>query len=100
MVAILSLQSPLVIDFTPHPRLKECVNKERATAEGPGTKGAASEDGANSVSDELIHREEDDHKPCSVLLMPCSLLIFKDQAYSGKKNYFWVILIVIFPFEY
>lgn len=48
VVAILSLQSPVVIDFNPHSQLQDVSSKA----------------------------------PCSVLLMPCSLLIFKDEAYS------------------
>lgn len=81
VVAILSLQSPLVIDFTPHPRLKEVTNKGRVTADGLNSNGA-SEVSENGMSDESVHSQDDSHQPSSVLLMPCSLLIFKDQAYS------------------
>lgn len=59
--AILSLGSPVVMNFTPHSRLSECNE-------------AYSQRSNNAASD----------SPCSfpVLLMPCSLLIFKDLAYS------------------
>lgn len=64
VVAILSLGSPVVMDFTPHARLKldsqEVIDKDS--------------DGEKWL---------DDHQPFSVILMPRSLLIFKDKAYSG-----------------
>ncbi|XP_030481354.1 alkylated DNA repair protein ALKBH6 homolog [Cannabis sativa] len=56
VVAILSLGSPAVMDFTPHSRLMEENHKDDKTLDNP--------------------------RPFSVLLMPCSLLIFKDSAYS------------------
>ncbi|ONK62813.1 uncharacterized protein A4U43_C07F8400 [Asparagus officinalis] len=82
VVAILSLQSPVVIDFTPHPRLKECKDKDKVTAENQDITDSSSKVGENGLSDELIPREEYDRQPQSLLLMPRSLLIFKDQAYS------------------
>ncbi|XP_054787092.1 uncharacterized protein LOC129293255 [Prosopis cineraria] len=70
VVAILSLGSPVVMDFTPHSRLKLDAHDAIATNDDDGT----------------IETEKskwlDDHHPFSVLLMPRSLLIFKDQAYS------------------
>ncbi|GMI95967.1 AlkB homolog 6 [Hibiscus trionum] len=60
VVAILSLGSPVVMDFTPHSRLDSCKN---TSTDNNGT---------------------EKHHPFSVLLMPRSLLIFKDDAYSGK----------------
>ncbi|XP_062076301.1 alkylated DNA repair protein ALKBH6 homolog isoform X2 [Humulus lupulus] len=57
VVAILSLGSPAVMDFTPHSRLMEKSHED---------------------DDQRL----DDHQPFSVLLMPRSLLIFKDSAYS------------------
>jgi len=68
VVAILSLGSPVVMDFTPHARFKQ-----------------DSQDGTDKDSDFEIGKDKwlDDHHPFSVLLMPRSLLIFKDIAYSG-----------------
>ncbi|CAK8532498.1 unnamed protein product [Lathyrus sativus] len=69
VVAILSLGSPVVMDFTPHTRLKldsQVINKE--------SDGETIE----IVKDKWL----DDHRPFSVILMPRSLLIFKDNAYS------------------
>ncbi|KAL5563747.1 hypothetical protein UlMin_033494 [Ulmus minor] len=59
VVAILSLGSPAVMDFTPHSRLR---SRDSTTTE-----------------DEI---GRDNCSPFSVLLMPRSLLIFKDTAYS------------------
>ncbi|XP_020517586.1 alpha-ketoglutarate-dependent dioxygenase alkB homolog 6 isoform X6 [Amborella trichopoda] len=56
IVAILSLGSPAVMNFTPHLKLTECVTH---------------------VPDQI-----DKHCTLSVALIPCSLLIFKDSAYS------------------
>ncbi|KAK6945563.1 Alpha-ketoglutarate-dependent dioxygenase AlkB-like [Dillenia turbinata] len=67
VVAILSLGSPVVMDFSPHSRLRQSTN----TAETE-----SSVDEGNST------RWLDDHRPFSILLMPRSLLIFKDEAYS------------------
>jgi alkylated DNA repair protein alkB family protein 6 len=72
VVAILSLGSPVVMDFTPHARLKldsqEVIDKE--------SDGETIETGKEKWID--------DHHPFSIILMPRSLLIFKDKAYSGK----------------
>ncbi|KAJ3684627.1 hypothetical protein LUZ61_013791 [Rhynchospora tenuis] len=65
VVAIISLMSPLVIDFTPHQRLRK-LNPDEVTTE----------------ESEVICEKSDDPKDCSLLLMPCSLIIFKDEAYS------------------
>ncbi|KAL8143086.1 hypothetical protein V2J09_016118 [Rumex salicifolius] len=65
--AILSLGSPVVMDFTPHPKLEPCGNA--------------------SEHDTSIDKQGDFSKSqssFSLLLMPRSLLIFKDLAYSGK----------------
>ncbi|KAL4297707.1 hypothetical protein GQ457_12G003720 [Hibiscus cannabinus] len=61
VVAILSLGSPVVMDFTPHSRLDSCKN---------------------TLTD---NNGAEKHRPFSALLMPRSLLIFKDDAYSGKS---------------
>ncbi|KAJ1689294.1 hypothetical protein LUZ63_013449 [Rhynchospora breviuscula] len=65
VVAIISLMSPVVIDFTPHQRLRK-LNPDEITTE----------------ESEVIYEKNDDPKDCSLLLMPCSLIIFKDEAYS------------------
>ncbi|KAJ9558851.1 hypothetical protein OSB04_013465 [Centaurea solstitialis] len=67
VVAILSLGSPVVMDFTPHSSLIDNKSDidDRGLAEG---------------SD---HEHLHNHSPFSVALMPGSLLIFKDTAYSG-----------------
>ncbi|KAF5482300.1 hypothetical protein F2P56_002882 [Juglans regia] len=70
VVAILSLGSSVVMDFTPHSRLSLCTNDVK-------------DDNSNGATSD-IEKDEclDDHHPFSVLLMPRSLLIFKDEAYS------------------
>lgn len=71
VVAILSLGSPVVMDFSPHLRLRsgdDCVSKDQS----PG-----------GVAESCVPERGNQH-PFSVLLMPRSLLIFKDDAYSGK----------------
>lgn len=74
VVAILSLGSPVVMDFTPHPSLRLSTeplgNKE--------TQNMANERPMLMSAD----RSSDKHPPFPVVLMPRSLLIFKDEAYS------------------
>ncbi|XP_061351739.1 alkylated DNA repair protein ALKBH6 homolog [Gastrolobium bilobum] len=70
VVAILSLESPVVMDFTPHARLK--LDPQHVTDRD-------SDEGAFEIGED---KWLDDHHPFSVLLMPRSLLIFKDKAYS------------------
>uniref|UniRef100_A0A1J3JH41 Alpha-ketoglutarate-dependent dioxygenase alkB-like protein 6 n=1 Tax=Noccaea caerulescens TaxID=107243 RepID=A0A1J3JH41_NOCCA len=68
VVAILSLGSPVVMDFSPHLRLRssdDCVSRD-----------------PNPSAAESCVRERDNQHSFSVLLMPRSLLIFKDEAYS------------------
>ncbi|OVA08853.1 Oxoglutarate/iron-dependent dioxygenase [Macleaya cordata] len=74
VVAILSLGSPAVMNFTPHSRLKESSNTGRNTAEDTNSDKVEAYNEADVCSDI--------HQPSSILLMPCSLLIFKDEAYS------------------
>ncbi|XVE90734.1 hypothetical protein DITRI_Ditri20bG0101000 [Diplodiscus trichospermus] len=76
VVAILSLGLPVVMDFTPHSRLKSCESTLKNNV-GDET----SDVGAVSIE---ANKGMDNHHPFSVLLMPRSLLIFKDDAYSGK----------------
>ncbi|KAL0460544.1 UNVERIFIED_CONTAM: Alpha-ketoglutarate-dependent dioxygenase alkB6 [Sesamum latifolium] len=75
VVAILSLGSPVVMDFVPHPSFR----------------GTATEISGNNNED-IISKPENiemssgeylsEYRPFSVALMPRSLLIFKDKAYS------------------
>ncbi|XP_022132366.1 alpha-ketoglutarate-dependent dioxygenase alkB homolog 6 [Momordica charantia] len=67
VVAILSLGSPVVMDFTPHSRLISCTDKLEENFNDEDTNGTS---------------EVKTHRPFSILLMPRSLLIFKDEAYS------------------
>lgn len=68
VVAILSLGSPVVMDFTPHSRLKSCADELTENIDDKDSNGTT-------------HQPH----PFSILLMPRSLLIFKDEAYSGKS---------------
>ncbi|XP_022766274.1 alpha-ketoglutarate-dependent dioxygenase alkB homolog 6 isoform X1 [Durio zibethinus] len=74
VVAILSLGSPVVMDFTSHSRLKSCKSTLRENVE----------DKTSNVGAEAVEGNEgmDNHGPFSILLVPRSLLIFKDDAYS------------------
>ncbi|KAE8658332.1 inactive serine/threonine-protein kinase [Hibiscus syriacus] len=72
VVAILSLGSPVVMDFTPHSRLDSC---RRTSTDDNGA---------------------EKHQPFSVLLMPRSLLIFKDDAYSGKLNVIGCFRLIVY----
>ncbi|XP_031400355.1 alpha-ketoglutarate-dependent dioxygenase alkB homolog 6 isoform X4 [Punica granatum] len=67
VVAILSLGSPVVMDFTPHSSLRSCSSKPTISSED------ANQD---------VGMWTDNHHPFSVALMPRGLLIFKDEAYS------------------
>ena len=80
VVAIISLMSPLVIDFTPHQKIRDQNNDEVKTIE----------------PEVIVSESNGDQKDCSLLLMPCSLVIFKDQAYSGK--YYYVMCSALFEF--
>ncbi|KAH1090571.1 hypothetical protein J1N35_017828 [Gossypium stocksii] len=77
VVAILSLGSPVVMDFTPHSRLNSCKSTVMESVVDKTSDVKAAEIEGNDGQDK--------HQPFSVLLMPRSLLIFKDDAYSGKK---------------
>lgn len=72
-MAIVSLGSPVVMDFSPHLGLTISTNQlGNSTEEERSCAGAP--DG----------NLQKNYKPFSVLLMPRSLLIFKDKAYSGS----------------
>lgn len=75
VVAILSLGSPVVMDFTPHSSLKLGTNTVIKEDEDKFHDGGA--------GDFETERGLNGHHAFSVLLMPRSLLIFKDEAYSG-----------------
>lgn len=74
VVAILSLGSPVVIDFTPHPNLSSGVDAHGNSAEA---KISDQEAAVMSSCGQL-----DNFHPFSIILMPRSLLIFKDMVYS------------------
>ena len=59
------------MDFTPHARFK---------LDPQDVVGKDSDEGTPEIEKD---KWLDDHHPFSVLLMPRSLLIFKDKAYSG-----------------
>lgn len=59
------------MDFTPHSRLKSCADQ-------------LTENFDDKDSNETS--EVETHRPFSILLMPRSLLIFKDEAYSGTSS--------------
>lgn len=71
VVAIISLGSPAVMTFTPHPRLLSLQHK------GNNEKYPTKSDG----SEEDV-RDQDNHLSYSAVLLPRSLLIFKDSAYE------------------
>ncbi|CAH1441476.1 unnamed protein product [Lactuca virosa] len=60
VVAILSLGSPVIMDFTPHSTLADTTSNIQETS----------------------HGNLQNYPPFSVALMPRSLLVFKDTAYS------------------
>ncbi|CAM0871288.1 unnamed protein product [Alopecurus aequalis] len=69
VVAIISLASPVVIDFSPHGKLRRQTVESDEVQESNG-------------SCKVEGSKEADPASLSLLLMPCSLLIFKDQAYT------------------
>ncbi|KAF7119759.1 hypothetical protein RHSIM_Rhsim13G0235500 [Rhododendron simsii] len=73
VVAILSLGSPVVMDFTPHSSLTLCINTVIKDIEDKFPDGGA--------GDFETEKRLSGHHAFSVLLMPRSLLIFKDEAY-------------------
>ncbi|XP_048227451.1 alpha-ketoglutarate-dependent dioxygenase alkB homolog 6 isoform X2 [Ricinus communis] len=74
VVAILSLGSPVVMDFIPHSRLRASAD----TVTNNGENKRADEEALEIEKDKWT----DNNHPFSLLLMPRSLLIFKDNAYS------------------
>ncbi|KAL6203868.1 hypothetical protein ACLB2K_027567 [Fragaria x ananassa] len=74
VVAILSLGSPVVMNFTHHSRLTLGAGTCSHNSMYSNSDGRLSQTDA----DKSLH----EHQPFSVLLMPRSLLIFKDKAYS------------------
>lgn len=64
------------MDFTPHSRLRLDTND-------------AEDKNSDDKSFEIETKKWlDDHHPFSILLMPRSLLIFKDEMFSGGFLYF------------
>lgn len=79
--AILSLGSPVVMNFTPHMKLSDC----NGTTEFEAGAQKSERSGTETL---------DDPSSFSLLLMPGSLLIFKDLAYSGTLlNFQWSLLL-------
>ncbi|RWR75780.1 Oxoglutarate/iron-dependent dioxygenase [Cinnamomum micranthum f. kanehirae] len=82
VVAILSLGSSVAMNFTPHQRLRDYTNEEISAAKGSNSDEGGTEIDTNIFLKEVTSRQMDDHQPFSILLMPRSLLVFKDMAYS------------------
>ncbi|KAK1583269.1 hypothetical protein Q3G72_023126 [Acer saccharum] len=81
VVAILSLGSPVVMDFTPHSRLRTSTDTSKNNVDGTSSGGEA----FVTETEEWI----DNHHPFSVLLMPHYLHGIKDsevQQYDGVVN--------------
>lgn len=78
VVAIVSLGSPVVMDFSLHSGLTLCTNTFRNDIEDK-----VSDRGAREAENDTLL---ENHYPFSVALMPRSLLIFKDKAYSGDPS--------------
>jgi alkylated DNA repair protein alkB homolog 6 len=68
-----------VIDFTPHQRRKgqELTDPQNLQSDELQTRAKMESNGSHEGT------SESDATSSSLLLMPCSLLIFKDQAYTG-----------------
>ncbi|CAN6311094.1 unnamed protein product [Urochloa humidicola] len=81
VVAIISLASPVVIDFTPHQRLKEQEHSDPHNLQTDELPGPSKMESNGSSSHECRATNESD-PASSLMLMPCSLLVFKDQAYT------------------
>lgn len=78
VVAIISLASPVVIDFTPHQRLNGQADADPQNMQPVESQAAVMErNGSNDLGGTNVAAASS-----SVLLMPCSMLIFKDQAYT------------------
>ncbi|XP_011089770.1 alpha-ketoglutarate-dependent dioxygenase alkB homolog 6 isoform X2 [Sesamum indicum] len=75
VVAILSLGSPVVMDFVPHPSF--CGTATDISGNN-GEDIISKPDNIKMSSGEYLS----EYRPFSVALMPRSLLIFKDKAYS------------------
>ncbi|KAJ1295517.1 hypothetical protein BS78_01G230300 [Paspalum vaginatum] len=88
VVAIISLASPVVIDFTPHQRLKGKEHTDPQSLQSNESQGPTKmeSNGPDYDSHELGVANEPDPASSSLLLMPCSLLIFKDQAYTDYMH--------------
>ncbi|XP_039829353.1 alpha-ketoglutarate-dependent dioxygenase alkB homolog 6-like isoform X2 [Panicum virgatum] len=82
VVAIISLASPVVIDFTPHQRFKEQEHTDPQNLQIDELPGPVKMESNGSGSHECGATNESDPASSSLMLMPCSLLIFKDQAYT------------------
>lgn len=79
VVAILSLGSPVVMDFVPHPNLESTAKTSELMD-----------------SDMSLCNKSSKYLPFSVVLMPRSLLIFKDMAYAGCYLFVFCLLLCMF----
>jgi alkylated DNA repair protein alkB homolog 6 len=68
-----------VIDFTPHQRRKGQEHTDPQNLQSDELQTPAKMESNDSHEG----TSESDPSSSSLLLMPCSLLIFKDQAYTG-----------------
>ncbi|KAF8722861.1 hypothetical protein HU200_021994 [Digitaria exilis] len=82
VVAIISLASPVVIDFTPHQRLKEHEDTDLQKLQTDELPGPTKMESNGSGAHETGATNESDATSSSLMLMPCSLLVFKDRAYT------------------
>ncbi|XP_062205869.1 alkylated DNA repair protein ALKBH6 homolog isoform X2 [Phragmites australis] len=82
VVAIISLSSPVVIDFTPHQRLKGQEHTDLQNLGSDELQAPTKMEINGSGLHEPEGLNESDPTSSSLLLMPRSLLIFKDQAYT------------------
>ncbi|KAG0549468.1 hypothetical protein BDA96_01G258600 [Sorghum bicolor] len=82
VVAIISLASPVVIDFTPHQRLIEQQDTDPQDLQAHELLAPAETESTGTGSHERGATNESDPSSSSLMLMPCSLLVFKDQAYT------------------
>jgi alkylated DNA repair protein alkB family protein 6 len=72
-----------VIDFTPNQRLKEQQDTDPQDLQDHELPAPAETESNGAGSHEPGATNESDPASSSLMLMPCSLLVFKDQAYTG-----------------
>lgn len=72
-----------MIDFTPHQRLKEQEHTDIQNLQADESPGPTKTESNGSGAHGTGATNDYDAASSSLMLMPCSLLIFKDQAYTG-----------------